>query len=690
MKRVSTVLWNGVVRFALVCAVASTLSLVATAGWSQSLIWLGTLGGNSSIAYDVSDNGVVVGRATNAAGQERAFRWENGFMRDLGTLGGPSSSAYAVTPDGLIVVGAAQNSRGQSRAFRWVLNVGMTDLGTLGGNNGSWAFAVSDNGNVVVGGSDISTGRPVIKPFVWENNQMTRLDIGDLFTDALGVSGAGDLVVISSMSDYIPSRTAYLWIRPLNSDVELPPLPGAQEAWAHAISNDGTTIVGSSFDAAGAHAVRWDRSGSQFLVTALDPQRNIVSEALDVSRNGGVVVGEFQRQNLSYAFRWLRTRYIIEDLNTAYASLLRDGSILRAALGISPNGRYIVGWGYNARTRRNEAFLLDTLVTCQTHNGDVNLDGCVDDADLLAILFAFGNSGSNLGRVDVNCDRVVDDADLLIALFNFGSCRVRPGIYIPDRDAQRGAMRYDPSNNSVQPFGGCASVYYYGIDVSLEGKLYLVRHASTQDGIDVIDHNAQCTRFFPAPSGVRPRGVAVHPSGLGQKWAAVATDSGVYLLRQSNGNWNGPLSRSGAWGIAWDDSGSYLYVHLSYTDENGIRINELVKYQWLGDDRGIALEDSTSTGTFRITDIDVSGTRLYAACTDGFVRIYDTETLELVATLGPVRSGALLHGVEIDQFGTLWATEYNDGKLYRFDGASFVPVAQIGNTKLGSGLAIVP
>jgi hypothetical protein len=56
-----------------------------------------------------------------------------------------------------------------------------------------------------------------------------------------------------------------------------------------------------------------------------------------------------------------------------------------------------------------------------TNGGDVNLDGCVDDADLLAVLFAFGQTGDNLGRVDVNCDQVVDDADLLLVLFNFGS-----------------------------------------------------------------------------------------------------------------------------------------------------------------------------------------------------------------------------------------------------------------------------
>jgi hypothetical protein len=52
--------------------------------------------------------------------------------------------------------------------------------------------------------------------------------------------------------------------------------------------------------------------------------------------------------------------------------------------------------------------------------GDANNDNIIDDADLLAVLFAFGQSGSNLAE-DINRDGVVDDADLLIVLFNFGN-----------------------------------------------------------------------------------------------------------------------------------------------------------------------------------------------------------------------------------------------------------------------------
>ncbi|MCW5933476.1 MAG: hypothetical protein KIT45_04145 [Fimbriimonadia bacterium] len=49
--------------------------------------------------------------------------------------------------------------------------------------------------------------------------------------------------------------------------------------------------------------------------------------------------------------------------------------------------------------------------------GDVNADGCVNDEDLLAILFNFGGSGC---PYDLNHDGQVDDFDMLYVVFNFG------------------------------------------------------------------------------------------------------------------------------------------------------------------------------------------------------------------------------------------------------------------------------
>jgi len=62
---------------------------------------------------------------------------------------------------------------------------------------------------------------------------------------------------------------------------------------------------------------------------------------------------------------------------------------------------------------------IDDVETIAVLPGDVDDNGCVDDADLLQVLFAFGSEGFN--PADVNCDQVVDDADLLIVLFNFGT-----------------------------------------------------------------------------------------------------------------------------------------------------------------------------------------------------------------------------------------------------------------------------
>lgn len=50
--------------------------------------------------------------------------------------------------------------------------------------------------------------------------------------------------------------------------------------------------------------------------------------------------------------------------------------------------------------------------------GDVDSNDCINDADLLRVLFAFGRTGDL--PEDLNLDGVVDDADLLFVLFNFG------------------------------------------------------------------------------------------------------------------------------------------------------------------------------------------------------------------------------------------------------------------------------
>ena len=139
------------------------------------------------------------------------------------------------------------------------------------------------------------------------------------------------------------------------------------------------------------------------------------SEARGVSADGTVVVGIHYNQNDNpRAFRWTPTRGL-EDLNRAFWQLVGN-SVLEYAYAVSPDGRYIVGQGRDAGSGQYLAYLLDTWRT-----GDTNGDGCIDDADLLAVLFAFGGAGTgNTRHEDIDKDGIVDDADLLAVLFAFG------------------------------------------------------------------------------------------------------------------------------------------------------------------------------------------------------------------------------------------------------------------------------
>jgi len=126
-----------------------------------------------------------------------------------------------------------------------------------------------------------------------------------------------------------------------------------------AVSADGSILVGWTEDTTGMwRAAKWGADGSLTLLGALG---GAPSAAYSVSANGAVIVGSAaDSAGRARAFRWA-AGVGMEDLNRVYARLLGDGSFLEAAYGVSPDGRYIVGAGYNAATNRFEGFLLDTV-----------------------------------------------------------------------------------------------------------------------------------------------------------------------------------------------------------------------------------------------------------------------------------------------------------------------------------------
>ncbi|QLH53151.1 MAG: hypothetical protein CH6_0839 [Candidatus Kapaibacterium sp.] len=325
---------------------------------AQSLTWLGTLGGDGSWAHGVSAEGsVVVGFAKNASGNWRAFRWTSATgMQDLGALGGDLSSAYGVSADGNVVVGWANNESGQGRAFRWTSATGMEDLGSLGGDE-SLAYGVSADGSVVVGEAKNAFGW--VRAFRWTattgmENLGTLIGGGNSWANDVSSDGS---VVVGTAENAFGWVRAFRWTATTGMK-DLGTLTGEGWSYANSVSADGSVVVGWANHASGQdHAFRWTAAtGMQDLGTIGGES----SRALGVSADGSVVVGWAGNESgQGRAFRWTAATGM-QDLNEVFINLLQDGSELLSATDISLEGRFIVGLGYNARTGRTEAFLLDT------------------------------------------------------------------------------------------------------------------------------------------------------------------------------------------------------------------------------------------------------------------------------------------------------------------------------------------
>jgi len=356
---------RGIVFRAWVCA--SAVASLASGVWTQqpSITWLGTLpNGARSYAQGVSADGAVVAGYDEAViddegvgGELRALRWtRTGGTTPLATLGANSQS-LAVSADGRVIVGWTEHPNGW-RAAKWGADGSLTLLGTLGGAQ-SAAYGVSADGAIVVGwADDASNRRAAVR---WQaDGTVDDLGVPTGFTIswATGASADGSTLAANAYADRNRWR-AFRWNASGWESLQLP--AGYANSEAHALSADGAVIVGRAFNGLGVEdsvAVRWTPDGA---AESLGTFGGSWSIAHGVSENGAVIVGAAtDSAGWTRAFRWA-AGVGMEDLNRVYARLLGDGSFLEAAYGVSPDGRYIVGVGYNAATNRAEGFLLDTV-----------------------------------------------------------------------------------------------------------------------------------------------------------------------------------------------------------------------------------------------------------------------------------------------------------------------------------------
>ena len=248
-----------------------------------SVIDLGTLGGNESSASGVNDRGQAVGCAANAVPdsfgfclgvpqQSRAFIWQGEGMRDLGTLGGPDALAELVNDRGQVAGWSLTDSIANpatgiptQHPFLWE-NGRMKDLGTIGGTAVYLINNLNERGQIV-GGMNVA-GDQSFHPFIWDGASLRDLGtLGGDFGSSDWINETGQVVGWATTAGN-QALHAFLWSRGVMTDLGV--FAGDQCSVAYVINSGGQT-VGTSDDCSGnnAHALLWENGSMSDLNTLI-------------------------------------------------------------------------------------------------------------------------------------------------------------------------------------------------------------------------------------------------------------------------------------------------------------------------------------------------------------------------------------------------------------------------------------
>ena len=371
------------------------IGLVTTAhGWQPFIATdLGTLGGDSSYAFAIADNGTVVGESSTAGNSAlHAFAWTPAQgMVDIANLGGSfiNSSAFAVSDTGLVYGVAynaadgtshlfswtarggtldlgtldshsyvtAQNDQGMAVGFRYVVEDplvpehafvwtpadGLLDLGTLGGRD-SEAWAVSKNGIVVGASSTLQNN--VTHAFAWTKAD-GMVDLGAIGGDhaysfAAAVNDMGIVVGTSATAATNAREHAFAWTQ-ARGMIDLGAL-GGDSGWARAVSDNGLAAGLSYVKGSISHAFAWTDADGMIDLGTLGGTESDVSA---VNGNGVVIGGSWTPGNVAWrAFVWTRGNGMTGLVPAAgfsgnsYASAItRDGFIAGSSCKPEPLGQ---------------------------------------------------------------------------------------------------------------------------------------------------------------------------------------------------------------------------------------------------------------------------------------------------------------------------------------------------------------
>ena len=112
-------------------------------------------GTNYTSPADMNDKGQVTGFARDSAGVAHPYLYQNGVMKDLGTLGGNDGMGFAINASGA-VTGYSKPANGAEHAFLYKDGV-MKDLDPKGTADFSLGTGISDKGDVLGFAGNLTT-----------------------------------------------------------------------------------------------------------------------------------------------------------------------------------------------------------------------------------------------------------------------------------------------------------------------------------------------------------------------------------------------------------------------------------------------------------------------------------------------------------------------------------------------------
>ena len=437
----------------IAAALGAAFFLSSADAVQYALIDLGTLTDRSSWGLGINQAGDVCGWSSisgtpGSKGNpaipfiDHGFLWSSGTMTDIGAIPSANCSPYGcesraddINDNGLLVGWSATPYQ---IPFVWSpedappLNQGINALPSLFAGNGN-SVARAINNSMVIAGECKGPGGIPRRPAKWQHDGSNWIvtDLGTLMSDNTGYGGAYDVnssgQIVGQATHPGGSLSAFLWLPApaygLSAGMH-DLTPSASSGVANAI-NDLGQVVGVIGIAQGwiwLPAPAYGYTAGLHLLPTLNGSLVYPSGI----NNNGQIIG---------------TAFIVQGSNTINKAVMFSGGQWTLLDNLLPPGSpwmlknydlsgdindagAITGDMYSTIIHDiNDAPAVHGFVLKPVAPGDINADGFVNAADLLAVINAWGPCPLPCPPscpADVNADCAVNAADLLVVINNWG------------------------------------------------------------------------------------------------------------------------------------------------------------------------------------------------------------------------------------------------------------------------------